>query len=130
MNRVIILAFMAIAFSTPGFAEEPKKSAVDTPAPQHFMLVCSSQLLKKTITVDLAKKTIDGKAASFSETTIAWRTEEVDAVWKRPERQAVPKRYVLHEINRLEGVYRTRDEGASMEGALAYNCEKAPQQKF
>jgi len=126
MNPVMLLAFIAVALAASAFAEEQKKP----PAPQQFTLVCSSQLLKKTIAVDIAKKTIDGKPAKFSETTIAWKTEEADAVWKRPERQAVAKRYVLHELNRLEGVYRSREEGAPVASSMIYSCEKAPSQKF
>ena len=126
MKPQMLLAFIGIALTTPGFAEEQKAP----PPAQQFTLVCSSQLLKKTIAVDLAKKTIDGKAASFSATTIVWKTEEADAVWNRPERQAVAKRVVLHELNRLEGVYRSREDGASAASSLTYSCEKAPAPKF
>ena len=126
-KSMLMIAFLGIHICLPTFAAEQKK---EQPANLRFLLVCSSQLLKKIIAVDTAKKTIDGKPANFSDTTITWKTEEKDIVWKKSDKSVESRSTVLHELSRLEGLYRSRDEGASPESAITYNCEKAPPQRF
>lgn len=128
MRRAVnfVCALIGVAVCTPALAEEQKKPQAST----RFTLVCSSQLLRKTIAVDTARRTIDGKSANFSDTSITWKTEDAEVVWRRGEQPAAPKRSAMHELNRIEGTYRSWDEGATAETSATYSCEKAPPQKF
>jgi hypothetical protein len=128
MSPLDIVSFVVIgiALCAPALAEEQKKP----PANQRFTLVCSTQMLRKTIAIDPAGRTVDGKPANFGEATITWKTGEVDASRKKGEKQGEPKNGVMHELNRLEGTYRSWNESEKAENSTTYGCEKAPPQRF
>ena len=128
MKPAIILALVAtgIAVCAPGFAEDSKKSS----AGKRFTLVCRAQLLKKTFVVDTDRRTVDGKPANFGEVLITWNGGEAEVARKKGETRPEPKSGVTHELNRLEGTYRSWDEGEAQEKAIAYGCEKAPPPLF
>jgi hypothetical protein len=74
--------------------------------------------------IDYGKKTVNGVAASFTDTMIKWSTKEFDSV---QQRQILYR----HELNRLAGTYATWGEGILYAGPLPrYQCEKAPPAKF
>lgn len=123
---VFAIASIGIAVCAPAFAEEQKKP----PVSQRFILVCSAQLLMKNIAVDIPGRTVNGHPAKFSETTITWKTGGVEAGRKKVEQQPESKKIVMHELNRLEGTYRSWGEGETAENSITYSCEKAPPQKF
>ena len=138
MKIVARVAFAVAGFAlcAPGFAADPKAKPVEEAKPksaprQHFTLLCAAQLLRKTITVDVTGKAVDGVPAVFSETFITWTTGLAELPKKKGDPPPAPSGPVVHhELNRLEGSYRNWGEGESAERALTYGCEKAPPQKF
>jgi hypothetical protein len=133
MKPAIICAVLAtgIAVGAPVLAEDAKKPADS----KRFTLLCRAQLLKKTFFVDTVRRTVDGKPASFGEAAITWKNGGADAATKKGAKRSEAKNGgvkngVTHELNRLEGTYRSWEDGEAPEKATTYGCEKAPPQVF
>jgi len=141
-NVIAVLVLIGVAVTISVRAEEEKK-----PSPR-FTLVCGAQMQKKTFAVDTAARTIDGKRASFGAAAITWKSLDTDPVVapapaakpadtgkkkgaqkKKSVKKPAP-RFVLHELNRVEGTYRSWKESDSAETAVVYGCDKAGPVKF
>jgi len=128
LKPAVLCAFVLIGSvaGAPLRAAEEKK-----PASPRFVLICGAQMQQKTFAVDTAARTIDGKPARFSETRITWTTGVVEVRAKKGEKKkAEPKAGVNHELNRLDGTYRSWNAGETAENATLYSCDKAPPRKF
>lgn len=121
----------AMSLAAAAAAEEAKK-----PASPRFTLICGAQMQKKTFAVDTAAKTVDGVRANVSATAIAWKTGGEAAKkngakkTKNGDKAAANGKGTMHELNRIEGTYRSWNEGESGETALTYTCDKAGPAKF
>ena len=142
-NAIIACALIGVAVVTPARAEEEKKP----PSPR-FVLVCGAQMQQKIFYVDTVAKTIDGKSARFSAARIAWKSPDLDPVagtapatkpadtgkkksaQKKKSAKKPAPRFVLHELNRIDGTYRSWKEGETTETAIVYSCDKAGPAKF
>ncbi|MBI4985869.1 MAG: hypothetical protein HZC24_11175 [Rhodocyclales bacterium] len=129
MAKPMILLALAAVAAAAAQAQQP-------PAPPgpRFTLICSAQMQKKSFAVDTAQKTIDGKPANFGATAVTWKTGGETAKpgggKKNGDNQVAPARVVLHELDRIEGTYRSWNEGENGETAVVYGCEKAGPPKF
>ncbi|HLA34397.1 MAG TPA: hypothetical protein VJ001_05960, partial [Rhodocyclaceae bacterium] len=75
--------------------------------------------------------TVNDIPAVFNDIRITWTTTDIETVGgnggNKPKRK---KTVVNHELNRIEGAYRSWKKGESGENAPTYGCEKAAAAKF
>lgn len=135
-----VFATIALAVDSSAYAQAPKKppptdkpasQAPSEPVSQKFAVACSFQMYRKFFIVDPDGKTVDGAPAVFNDIRITWATTSNETVdgngGNKPKRKKI---VVNHELNRIEGAYRSWKKGESGENAPSYGCEKAAAKKF
>ncbi|MDM8359055.1 hypothetical protein [Pandoraea communis] len=121
--EVVKAAGMEVKESTPPSPEGTAQLPI-----RRFSLLCeaavSGQRLTKVLDVDLDAGTVNATSARVSATEISWKTPRRDRYTGRNMSE-------MHELNRLNGDYRSYVEGLMYSGPPpTYTCAPAPKPAF
>lgn len=116
------LAPLCVVLAATVFAAEPE--APKAASGGRFVLVCAMQMQKTRLSVDITRKTVNDARATVTPSSITWKTDIANGGDKKM------KRFVVHELDRIEGTYRSWPEGGNPAQAHVFGCDKAPAPRF